>query len=549
VDDDLLATPVRPGAGLRDVALDERLRLFAWATGPERRRYLWVLRVFDRARQAYEVRLTTARIADALAQLAADDPLVPEVPDLVTTLDALVDWGVLDRSQEAGRVASIAEYRRRASVYQLTELGFLAYHAVERVVSARPDDAQLKAIALGSILEDLATLAEANEAGDAVKVHRLLDRLHGVLTDLAERAARFHLAIGELARAEDARPETFVRHKDLLLDHLRHFHAELVRYGPLIGGAVEQVRATGEERLIELAAEAEPAPFATPQERLARWREHWEGLVAWFVGSPDQPATIDRLDARTTGAIADLAALLRQVTEARRSGVSREAQLRELAAWCWAVPTDADAAALWSVASGLRSARHLAIAHDDPDAVRADRSWWDTPPVAVSTTLREHGKRPSPGRPAPLPDDRLAVELGRRRQLAARARDAEAAGRLADDGLLERVLDDAEVRLLLRLLDRALQTRTVTSGRVHAAGSAAGLRLRLRPDPDGCRVRTVHGTLLLPDVVVELERAPVGVLAQTGGAAATPDGGGHGNGAREVEGDHARSPGRREGGP
>jgi hypothetical protein len=79
-----------------------------------------------------------------------------------------VDWGVLDRSQDSGRVSSIAEYRRRASVYQLTELGFLAYGAVERVVSARPDDAQLKAIALGTILEDLAALADANLAGDPV---------------------------------------------------------------------------------------------------------------------------------------------------------------------------------------------------------------------------------------------------------------------------------------------------------------------------------------------------------------------------------------------
>jgi hypothetical protein len=504
--------PRPAGAGLGDVALDERLRLFAWATGPERRRYLWVLRVFDRARQAYEVRLTTARIADALAELAADDPLVPEVPDLVNTLDALVDWGVLDRSQEAGRVSSIAEYRRRASVYQLTELGFLAYHAVERVVSARPDDAQLKAIALGSILEDLATLAEANLAGDAVRVHRLLDRLHGVLTDLAERAARFHLAIGELARAEDARPETFVRHKDLLLDHLRHFHAELVRYGPLIGAAVAQVRATGEDRLIELAAEAEPAPFATPQERLARWRDHWDGLVAWFVGSPSSPP-------RSTG-----------WTPARppRSPTSPPCSARSPR---HAAPGSAVRRSCASSPPGAGRSRPTATRRrcgrsppgSGPPATSRSPTTTRTPcvPIAAGGTRRRSPSRPpcastanvpSPGRPAPLPDDRAALELGRRRQLAARAREAEAAARLADDGWIERVLDDGEVRLLLRLLDRALQTRTVTSGRVHAAGSAAGLRLRLRPDPAGCRVRTVHGVLLLPDVALELERAPVGAV-------------------------------------
>ena len=522
LDDAPRTQPAWPAVGVGAPSVDDRLRLFAWASSPDRHLYLMILRVFDHARQHYEVRLTTRQVADALDERAAADPTAPAPTDLSGSLDALADWGVLDRSQDAGRVTSIAEYRRRSSVYQLTELGFLAHAAVERVVSARPDDAQLKAIALGGILEDLAALAEANLASDPVRVHRLLDRLHGVLTDLADRAARFYLMIGELARTEDARPETFLHHKDLLLDHLRHFHGELARYGPLIGAAVDRVRATGEEALVELAAEADDAPFATPQDRLARWREHWDGLVAWFVGEPGRPATIDRLDARTTSAIADLAALLRAVTEARRSGVSRDAQLRELAAWCWAAESDTDAAALWSAASGLRSARHLSITHDDPEAVRGDRSWWTTPPVPVSTTLREHGRHASPGRPAPLPDDRAARELARRRQVAARAAEADAARRLAEDHDAGRPLDDRETALLLRLLDRALQTRSVVSGRVHGAGSLAGVRLRLRPDPAGSRVRTPSGVLTLPDVAVEITDAPS--LVVTRGARGAGDG-------------------------
>jgi uncharacterized protein (TIGR02677 family) len=500
----------RTGFGLAAHALDHRLRLFTWASGPERLRYLSILRVFDRARQAYEVRLTPEQVAAGLVDSGAFDPAALTPLEVTGSLDALVDWGVLDRSQDSGRVTSIAEYRRRASIYQMTELGFLAHGAVERVVSARPDDAQLRAIALGSILEDLAAMAEANRSGDAVRVHLLLDRLHGVLTDLADRAARFYLMIGELSRTEDARPETFLRHKDLLLDHLREFHSELTRYGPLIGAAVRHVQASGEEALIDLAAQADPAPFASPEERADRWRGHWAGLVAWFVGAPGQVATVDRLDGRTTTAIAELAALLRQVTEARRSGVSRDAQLRELAAWCWAAPADGDAAALWSAASGLRSARHLSLAVDDPEVIRSDRSWWTAPPVAVSTTLREHGRSPSPGRPAPLPDDRRVRQYARQRQLAARATEIRAAATLVAGHLDDRVLQPPEVALLLRLLDRALQTRSVASGRVHAVGSATGIRLRLRPDPAGAVVRTVDGILTLPDVAVEIV-APIAV--------------------------------------
>lgn len=463
-----------------------------------------VLRLFDRARQAYLVRLT---VADVAAGLAEANPDAPVAADLAASLDALVDWGVLDRSQESGRVTSIAEYRRRNSVYQLTELGFLAHGAVERVVSARPDDAQLRAIALGSILEDLDALAAANREGDTIRVHRLLDRLHGVLTDLAERAARFYLVIGELARIEDARPEVFLRHKDLLLAHLREFHIELQRYAPLIAAAVTQVRETGEEALIDAAAAADPAPFATPAERAARWQEHWSGVVSWFVGQPGEPPTVERLDARTTGAIADLAALLRQVTEARRSGISRDAQLRDLAAWCWAVASDEEAAALWSAASALRSSRHLSLSAPDAEAVRSDRSWWTAPPVEVATMLRERGQAPSPGRPAPIRDDAAARAVGRARQLDARRAEAEAAARLAAGPVDDHTLDRAETALLLRLLDRALQSRSVVSGRPHVEGTIGGIRLRLRPDATGSVVRTVDGNLVLPDVVVELEPA------------------------------------------
>jgi uncharacterized protein (TIGR02677 family) len=513
VDDAPLTTSTWPAFGLGAHAVDDRLRLFSWATGENRFAYLWILRVFDRARQAYQVRMTVAQVAHAMDDLAADHPSVPSPPDLAASLDALVDWGVLDRSQESGRVTSIAEYRRRNSVYQLTELGFLAHSAVERVVSARPDDAQLRAIALGSILEDLDALAVANRAGDAVRVHLLLDRLHGVLTDLADRAARFYLMIGELARVEEARPEVFLRHKDLLLAHLREFHIELQRHAPLIAAAVTDVRSTGEDLLVEAAASADPAPFATPAERAARWSEHWDGLVAWFVGRPGEPPTVERLDARTTGAIADLAALLRQVTEARRSGVSRDAQLRDLAAWCWATASDGEAAALWSVAAGLRSARHLSLAPADPEAVRPDQSWWTAPPVPVATMLRERGQAPSPGRPAPVRDDRAARDAARRRQVALRRAEAEAAAGLVTGPLADRTLDHDEVTLLLRLLDRALQSRTVVSGQVAATGSAAGVRLRLRPDPAGSVVRTVDGTLALPDVAIELEPVQSGARA------------------------------------
>jgi hypothetical protein len=127
--------------------------------------------------------------------------------------------------------------------------------------------------------------------------------------------------------------------------------------------------------------------------------------------------------------------------------------------------------------------------------------------------LRERGQAPSPGRPAPVRDDAAARALALRRQVALRRAEAEAATALVAGPLADRILGRDEVALLLRLLDRALQSRAVVSGRVTATGSSAGVRLRLRPDPAGSVVLTVDGTLALPDVALELEPVAAGERA------------------------------------
>src|SRR6266540_4542373 len=167
--------------GLDVFGLDDRMRLFGYVTADNRLAYLWVLRAFDAARANYHVLLHTSEVTAALAGLHAIQPDCPDTSDLelARLLDALVDWGVLDRSQDGTRAATLAEYRNRHSVYQFTEAGYRAHRAVDRVLS-----------------------------------------------DIAERAARFYHMLGDLSRTNDVRPETFLAHKDALLAHLRDFHDE-----------------------------------------------------------------------------------------------------------------------------------------------------------------------------------------------------------------------------------------------------------------------------------------------------------------------------------
>jgi uncharacterized protein (TIGR02677 family) len=487
--------------GLDDFGLDERMRLFTYVTTENRAAYLWVLRAFDVARDNYHVLLHASDIAASLGGLAAAhrDCPNPEDLELPRLLDALVEWGVLDRAQDGTRAATLAEYRNRHSVYQFTEAGYRAHRAVESVLSASVDDSNLSRLAFADLLADLAALAEANRSGAAEEVYRKLSRLDRALADVAERAARFYHMLGDLSRTNDVRPEVFLAHKDALLTHLRDFHDELQRYSPRLREAVAVVEETGVDRLIEAAAEADERVFRNPVERVEDWRRRWAGLRSWLAPyDAGQVSEADRLAGATVGAIGDVLALLRRVTEARRGGVSRESQLRHLAAWFTAAGSETAAHALFDATFGLSAPRHVGVAYPDPEVIPTRRSWWEAPAVELSRTLVETGRAPGSRNGLPARLDR--ADAGRARlhetQLAEERRLSEAALALAATGLVEQTLDESATTLLLRLLDRVLANRPSGAIRVPVVATAFGVRLQLTPKPDTfTTVATAHGRL------------------------------------------------------
>ena len=504
------ASGARAGTVL-GAGVDERLRLFAWAHGENRHVYLSVLRVFDAAHEAYRFQLRPNEVADALA----DDTVVgdhhnvgADLDDLVRHLDALHDWGVLERAQDTGRVRSIAEYRRRRPVYQLTELGYRAWRAVDGVLRAHPGEGQLQRFAFSAICDDLASLADANRRGDAVAVTRYLHQLDSVFTDMADRAAQFYVMLGQLTQQSDVEPEIFLDYKDRLVAHLQDFLGELQRYRPLVVRAIEAVEATDAAAMIERAAEADDAPFLTPVERAERWQRRWDGLVSWFRAVPGLRArcAADELERTTATAIAELAALLRHLTQSRSRGISRDAELAHLAAWIAAAPDDRHATALFQAAFALSPARHLSVIDADAEPVPASVSWWDAEPVEVAGTLRTRGTGPRPGRPAPLPDDSAGRRLAEHRHADQRGVESRAAAALATVDLDAGELGDAQLRLLLRLLTRALRTGVTVSGTATSVTSGPVV-LKLRPSDRCTTVRAEAGTLTLDGLDLELARA------------------------------------------
>ncbi|NLE81774.1 MAG: TIGR02677 family protein [Rhodococcus sp.] len=495
-----------PGRLPGSPAQDGRLKLFTFATAEKRVEYLWVLRAFDNARANYVVLLHAAEVARILEKIAADDPSGLLSPaEIGPLLEQLHAWEVLERSYDGTRAATLAEYRNRHFVYQFSQGGYQTFRAVEGVLAARSDEASLSRLALPDLLDDLLDLAAANRSGDEDGVYRKLGRLDATLSDIATRASHFYLTLGDLVRTTEITPESFLSHKDALLSHMREFSSDLARYTPKIADAIASVEATGTQEMLRRAARSDERVFLPFAERLEDWTARWSGVTKWFVAEQSRRSESERLGDGTMSAISAVLALLRRVTETRKGGVSRESQLRHLAGWFAATPSETAAHALFQAVFDLGRPRHLSVVHPDADLIPDSRSWWEAPPIEISRTLAETGRPPSPGLPARVQRNDGGVRRLREEQLRKQRARASAARSLADGGPYERTLDEAETDVLLSLLNIALTARVPVSGRTEkASGSENGVKLTLSPHDESTTVRTARGSLHLDGLRVSI---------------------------------------------
>src|SRR5258707_1400008 len=315
--------------GLDSLAGSDRFRLFNFTRRDDYVAYLWVLRAMDRLRGMHVAQSHTDDVAAALAELAGTHDSVPgNLGNLRDRLDNLFDDGVLHRLEDASRAGSLARYRNRQSVYQFTELGHRAYTAVEGVLAARVQDANLSRLVFSDILRDLQGLAEANRDGDSDEIVRRLTSLDRVMEDMARRSARFHLTLGDITRSTDASPDVFLRYKDALMAHMSDFMAELDRYLPRLSLAVAQVHATRIGTLLKPVAGADQRPLMRSNEVLEDWRRRWLAVRAWFVTDASGGSRAAELAAAPHAAVSSVNALLRQITKSQHGGVNRPTQLK-----------------------------------------------------------------------------------------------------------------------------------------------------------------------------------------------------------------------------
>lgn len=487
-----------------------RLTIFAYTVEPLALLYRAVLRLFLEAKARYRIQFRPDEIAVELRRSGYLDEL-PE-GGVERALDQLVQWGNLRRSHDTGRVATLADFRRRHLIYQLTPAGEAAERAVGEVVAALERSGSLQRVMLGTILRNLVEIRQELGRHDppGPRPERVFEHLFNMTEQfraLTENASTFLARLHEAIDQGEVHAEAFLVYKQAVLEYLEQFLGELSETAPRITAEVQAIEAMGSERLVLLAARADEAPSPLGvQDPADGLRRKWRGIAAWFVGDGQEPATVEHLRAAARGAINRILLVLERLHEKRFRRFSRTTDLLRLAGWFDGLAAEEDGPErghrLFQQAFGLFGARHLGGLDEDPDLVQPGASWWEAPPVTVAPNLRRTGRATALGRIPPMADHSVVKDFLAARYRREQEAQAAALARFAGQGPMALgdlpPLSADEFSLLLSFLDRLLAVAPGEDGRREARSRDGRLWLRLEPAEGWTVVEAPAGRLTLP---------------------------------------------------
>src|SRR6201996_2974478 len=396
----------------------------------------------------------------------------------------LADWGNLVPSIRDARVATVAEYIRSRSRYQVSKLGGRLHRQAVEILHTTDGAREVARELLGQIVQSLDRILAMLDDGNALDADALAGEVTTVFNNqrvFTDSVRDFYAYLAGILSRYDLGGEEYAQFKELLLVYIDLITADVNRHAPAVAHRAALVLERADPLLEALASLPWLAlPDGTQAERAqGRTRKDWAGLAAWYDESYGASGP-EQLRGAARQALGQLITNAKRLLDSSGTGFSRRADFLRLTRW-FAAADDEQAHRLYNAVFAAYPARHLLFGPDEPDPrVGPTTSWWHTEPVPIPVSWRERGDRTMRGRTSRVPDptaDRLRLTAEAERE--AEQRQA-AAAELALAGALHGVTISPAARdLLLELVGALLaqQGDQVTD-------YDAGLRLRATRGPD-----------------------------------------------------------------
>lgn len=478
-----------------------RLNLYRYVTADNNDEYIAIMRLFS------GTLLTDLSASEAAGQLT-DHGVPLSAEEVETRCRQLETWGNLVRSVRDARVATVGEWLRSRSRYQVSKLGGRVQRQVHEMLLASEGAREVARELLGSTVDLLDRILARMRSTAQLDVDALAGDVTTVFNNqrlFTESARDFYAYLHQVLSRYDLAGGEYAAFKKLLLDYVDLITADVARHAPAVA---DRVRRLGPHLDAVLDALANMPTLtgpdgSAPERSPGRSAADWADLESWYTGEHGRSGPA-QLRAAAEQALGQLIANAKRMLAAAGTGVSRRADLLRLAAW-FAEADHGDAHRIFAAAFGAYPARHLLFGPEEQTTrTGVATSWWDAEPVDVPVSLRERGDRAARGRTARVPDpglDRIALlaeaEEEAQRQAAAAA-ELVAAGRL-DGARMSPVARD----LLLDRLGELLAVEQEFTTAVTSTDTDLGLTLCAVPDDTAATVvhsddgtTTIHGLQL-----------------------------------------------------
>jgi uncharacterized protein (TIGR02677 family) len=490
-----------------DAAADlDRLTAYTYLTVPDRATHLAIMRVFTATLLAD---LSAHDVAERLGGALTADGIAGKLEQLKT-------WGNLLPSSRPARAASIREYHRVRSRYQLSQLGERIQRQADEILATAEAAREVSREMLGLVARGLRELSEASAAPGGLPAQEALERVSTLFAQFAQFADSvrdFYAYLGQVIFRYDLDSGEFAGFKDLLLDYAETITEDVARFAPQIEGSLARLwpRLPG---LLDQIDQADQGLAALAKADIAiqrsRGRElaDWASLRAWFFDDAGQGSQVDQLRDATLRALQALLANAKRMIRSSTGELSRRTDLLKLARWFDAAD-DATAHDMFVAAFGLYGARHLGVAPAPDEDVPATTRWWDGPAASVPVALRERGSRATRGRSASAEDygaqrERLRAEAAEQTR---RQHDAADELRAAGPRLADVRLSGAATQLLLDLTARALASAPRDFAEAAGADEDLDVRACIRPAARSTVIRGADGDFTLDGLSLAIGRA------------------------------------------
>ena len=458
-----------------------RRDLFRYLAAEESADYLAIMDMFS------ATLLTDLSAEEVAAQLAEHGVSLSR--DMAETrCRQLADWGNLMPSIRDARVATVAEYIRSRSRYQVSKLGGRVHRQAVEILHASDGAREVARELLGQIVQSLdrilVMLDGGRTSGDALDAEALAGEVTTVFSNqrlFTDSVRDFYAYLAGILSRYDLAGEEYAQFKELLLVYIDLITADVNRHAPAVAHRAGLVLAQADRVLHALATlPGLTSPDGTQVERAqGRTRTDWEELAAWYDASHGASGP-EQLRGAAGQALGQLITNARRLLDSSGTGFSRRADFLRLTRW-FAAADDEQAHRLYDAAFGAYPARHLLFGSDEPDPrVGPTTSWWHAEPVPIPVSLRERGDRAMRGRTSRVPDptaDRLRLTAEAEREAEQRRA---AAAELTLAGVLHGATISPAARDLLLDLVGALLAQSGEQVTDHDAG----LTLWAVPGPD-----------------------------------------------------------------